>query len=185
MKPQLFGPDRWAPRKPGNLQMWSQTLLQDFCRSHGGLETRFRVKFVILQMGSKYIFRNYSWWEAVWSQGKGTGFGSRESGGRVSPGMCELDGVVMPEFPHLGNGDDHKSLAGWHSLLQEADAGDFPRELVNVSLSFSCHRQLCILLLLSWPTLGSAMDCSTPGPSVLHYLPEFAQIHVHWVGDAI
>ena len=28
------------------------------------------------------------------------------------------------------------------------------------------------------------MDCSTPGSSVLHYLPEFAQIHVHWVGDA-
>ena len=22
-------------------------------------------------------------------------------------------------------------------------------------------------------------DCSTPGPSVLHYLPEFAQIHIH------
>ena len=29
------------------------------------------------------------------------------------------------------------------------------------------------------------MDCSTPGFLVLHYLPEFAQIHVHWVGDAI
>ena len=29
------------------------------------------------------------------------------------------------------------------------------------------------------------MDCRTPGSSVLHYLPEFAQIHVHWVGDAI
>ena len=29
------------------------------------------------------------------------------------------------------------------------------------------------------------MDCSTPGSSVLHYLPELAQIHVHWVGDAI
>ena len=28
-------------------------------------------------------------------------------------------------------------------------------------------------------------DCSTPGSSVLHYLPEFAQTHVHWVGDAI
>ena len=24
-----------------------------------------------------------------------------------------------------------------------------------------------------------------PGSSVLHYLPEFAQIHIHWVGDAI
>ena len=26
---------------------------------------------------------------------------------------------------------------------------------------------------------------STPGSQVLHYLPEFAHIHVHWVGDAI
>ena len=25
------------------------------------------------------------------------------------------------------------------------------------------------------------MDCSTPGSSVLHCLPEFAQTHVHWV----
>ena len=29
------------------------------------------------------------------------------------------------------------------------------------------------------------MDCSTPGFSVLHYLPEFAQIYVHWISDAI
>ena len=29
------------------------------------------------------------------------------------------------------------------------------------------------------------MDCSTPGFPVHHYLPEFAQIHVYWVGDAI
>ena len=29
------------------------------------------------------------------------------------------------------------------------------------------------------------MDCSLPGFSVLHCLPEFSQIHVHWVGDAI
>ena len=29
------------------------------------------------------------------------------------------------------------------------------------------------------------MDCSTPGFPVLHYLPEFAQTHVHWVDDAI
>ena len=30
------------------------------------------------------------------------------------------------------------------------------------------------------------MDCkeSMPGFPVLHYLPEFAQTHVHWVGDA-
>ena len=28
-------------------------------------------------------------------------------------------------------------------------------------------------------------NCSTPGFPVLHYLPEFAQTHVHRVGDAI
>ena len=29
------------------------------------------------------------------------------------------------------------------------------------------------------------MDCSTPGLPVHHQLPEFTQIHVHWVSDAI
>ena len=29
------------------------------------------------------------------------------------------------------------------------------------------------------------LDCSMPGSPVLHYLPEFAQTHIHWVGDAI
>ena len=29
------------------------------------------------------------------------------------------------------------------------------------------------------------MDCSMPGFPALDYLPEFTQIHVHWVGDAI
>ena len=34
-------------------------------------------------------------------------------------------------------------------------------------------------------TLCDLMDCSAPGFPVLHHLPEFAQIHVHWVSDAI
>ena len=29
------------------------------------------------------------------------------------------------------------------------------------------------------PTLCDPMDCSTPGFPVLHYLPEFAQTHIH------
>ena len=36
----------------------------------------------------------------------------------------------------------------------------------------------------SCPTLCDPMDCNTPGFPILHYLPEFAQIHVHWVSDA-
>ena len=34
-------------------------------------------------------------------------------------------------------------------------------------------------------TLCHPMDCSIPCFLVLHYLMEFAQIHVHWVSDAI
>ena len=36
----------------------------------------------------------------------------------------------------------------------------------------------------SCPTLCDPMDCSMPGFPV-HSLPEFAQNHVHWVGDGI
>ena len=35
------------------------------------------------------------------------------------------------------------------------------------------------------PTLHDSMDCSMPGFPVPHHLPEFAQIHVHWISDAI
>ena len=40
-------------------------------------------------------------------------------------------------------------------------------------------------LTTSCPTLCDPTACSTPGFPVLHYLLESAQIHVHWIGDAI
>ena len=43
----------------------------------------------------------------------------------------------------------------------------------------------CCSVAKSCSTLCDPMDCSTPGFPDLHYLPEFAQTHVHWVGDAI
>ena len=42
----------------------------------------------------------------------------------------------------------------------------------------------CSVAQSCW-TLCYPKDCSMPGFPVLHYLPEFAQIHVHWVEDAI
>ena len=48
------------------------------------------------------------------------------------------------------------------------------------------HTQGCYCSVTkSCLTLCDLIDCSTPGFSVLHHLPEFAQIHVHWVSDAI
>ena len=40
-------------------------------------------------------------------------------------------------------------------------------------------------VIQSCPTLWDPMNCSTPGLSVHHQLPEFTQTHVHWVSDAI
>ena len=38
---------------------------------------------------------------------------------------------------------------------------------------------------LSHVRLYDPMDCSTPGLPVVHYLPEFAQTHVHCISDVI
>ena len=43
----------------------------------------------------------------------------------------------------------------------------------------------CCSVTRSYPTLFKSMDCSIPGFPVHHYLPEFAQTHVHWIGYAI
>ena len=48
----------------------------------------------------------------------------------------------------------------------------------SISYQFSSVTQLC-------PTLCDPMECSMPGLSVHHQLPEFPQTQVHWVGDAI
>ena len=50
--------------------------------------------------------------------------------------------------------------------------------IVGWIIPFSSATQSC-------PTLCDPMDCSMPGLPVHHQLPEFAQTHVHWIGDAI
>ena len=50
--------------------------------------------------------------------------------------------------------------------------------------SFLEMYQCCCSVTKSCLTLCDPVDCSTPGFPVLHYLQDFAQTHVHWVGDA-
>ena len=42
-----------------------------------------------------------------------------------------------------------------------------------------CSVKTCHPVAKSCPALCDLMDCSTPGFSVVHCLPEFAQFHVH------
>ena len=43
----------------------------------------------------------------------------------------------------------------------------------------------CCSVAQSCPTLCDSMDCSMPGLPVPHHLLEFAQVHVHCIGDPI
>ena len=52
-----------------------------------------------------------------------------------------------------------------------------PKWLFN-SVQFSSVAQSCL-------TLCDPMDCSILDLPIYHQLPEFTQIHVHWVSDAI
>ena len=56
----------------------------------------------------------------------------------------------------------------------------------DINLNTCFPRSLKVVVqLLSRVWLCDPMDRSMPGSSVLQYLPEFAQTHVHWVGNAI
>ena len=71
----------------------------------------------------------------------------------------------------------------------------FNNEVMNSIHSFNCRMswtfliyffmEACCSVTKSDLTICDPMDCSTPGFPVLPCLPEFAQTHVHCVGDAI
>ena len=46
-------------------------------------------------------------------------------------------------------------------------------------------KHMCCSVAQSCLTVCNPTDCSIPGFLVIHYLPEFAQTHVHWASDAI
>ena len=86
---------------------------------------------------------------------------------------------LMPKVMILGGGTagrwlGHEGEASWIWVMllwktPQRAPSSFPLRVVVQSVS----------------PVSDPMDCSKPGFPVLHYLLEFAQIHAHWVGDAI
>ena len=66
----------------------------------------------------------------------------------------------------------------WHCLLFLLFTVILQSSTLSLSVQFSSVHQSC-------PTLCDPMNCSMPGLSVHHQLPEFTQTHVHRVDDAI
>ena len=66
-----------------------------------------------------------------------------------------------------------------------------PKKTHNMEISLKkmfhtiCHSVQFSSVAQSCPTLYDPMNCSTPGLPVHHQLPEFTQIHVRRVSDAI
>ena len=65
------------------------------------------------------------------------------------------------------------------SLTLQSNEGERCYMNKHISVQFSSVQSL------SHVRLCDPMNHSTPGLPVHHQLPEFAQTHVHWVGDAI
>ena len=62
---------------------------------------------------------------------------------------------------------------------------EFPSVLLVIELYLPLVSFCYCSVAKSCLTLCDPIDCSTPCSFVLYHLPEFVQIHVHWVGDAI
>ena len=72
-------------------------------------------------------------------------------------------GLFYQVWNHIGLGEDTQTCVALVTYFK---------------IGFCLVTKLC-------PTLCDPMDCSTPDFPVLCYLPDFAQTHAHWAGDAI
>ena len=78
------------------------------------------------------------------------------------------------------------SILAWHREQQcQSWFHQRSRPTGHTHIHTYTRTDCCCSLVKLYPTLCSPMDSSTPGLPVPHHLPEFAQVHVHWIDDAI
>ena len=90
--------------------------------------------------------------------------------------------ILLLRFPHLLVEFQFPPVFSFPEYLFK------PLSVLTVVTSFLISLRIiicCCSVTKLCLTLLNPMDCSTPGFPVLHYLLEFSQTHVHWVGDAI
>ena len=103
------------------------------------------------------------------------------TGMQKTPGLKSLDFWLLPLLMVLSI----VRVANAECLIGTILLGDLPMLPLHCRESNICFHSCYCSDTQSCPTPCDSMKCSTPGFSVLHYLPEFAQTHVHWVGDTI
>ena len=91
------------------------------------------------------------------------------------------DGTQVSMSPALAGGFFATELLGkpLYTGLEHISLGLKNYIPICSSQYLSVYTYICCLVTVSCLTLCHPMDCSTPGSSVLHYLPEFAQTYIH------
>ena len=105
---------------------------------------------------------------------------------RMQPwgGCSPLVSILSSLRAHHGGRGSCSGLSLQHPLFTDK-AGNFFNPHVHVSTPRFSNWAGPEGAFLGQTLPPYPLDCSTPGFPILHYLPEFAQTHVHWVGDAI
>ena len=89
----------------------------------------------------------------------------------------------MPENTHVSRMVMRCNSNQWETI---APFSEICRNTFLFSLWCETNRPCsCYSVAQSCLTLCDPMHCSTPGLLVPHHLPEFAQVHVHCIGNAI
>ena len=91
-------------------------------------------------------------------------------------------GPTSPVSPELSGGFFFLWATSYFLSLDNANLYSIP---IDLWWFMSWLPLVCWSVAQPCSTLCDPMDCSTPGFHVLHYLPEFAETHAHWVDDAI
>ena len=71
------------------------------------------------------------------------------------------------------------------SAAEVSMTSQWSRDRCPLGLSCPSHKLFVAVQSPSHVQLCDPTDCSTPGFPVPYYLPEFAQVHVHWISDTI
>ena len=82
------------------------------------------------------------------------------------------------EWAQISQQPSFKRTHSWATLSMPSDVFYAPTGTWGTNF-LSCS------VAKSWPTFATPMNCGRPGLPVLHHFLEFAQVHVHWISDAI
>ena len=100
-----------------------------------------------------------------------------------------VDSLILHKYPLSLTAADLKNLFSnfgfWYTNQCLLQSWFFHFVVVHVFWHWTLSLIHVVVVVWSCPPICDPMDCSMPGSPVLRHLLELAQIHVHWVSDAI